>query len=358
MQLGATAATTDFTGRVVLIEASRNYMVFSGEYSTSTSLTKRNGDALTGTGNTLSLFAEIPIAGWGAQAILGQDADTRIVAARARLTTAQTAVASKVIPFNSLTRDTHVAFNTTTGVYTVPVAGQYRVSAGMLIGALDGTTDARIQIRKNSTIVTDSYCTRLTGGSTTAGSGTVSDILDCVAGDTIDIFAQGDASFDIDNNGNRTFVAIDRLSGPAQIAASEYVGLAVNTTATAITGTSADIVFTNRVLDTHNAYNTSTGVWTCPATATYVINGAIFSSGTFGLDTRVNCEIQIGGVNIAAALNRAGGAVTNMGSGVAVATRRILAGQQVKLRGASQATTPAIVADATLTYFNITKVGI
>jgi hypothetical protein len=43
---------------------------------------------------------------------------------------------------------------------------------------------------------------------------------------------------------------------------------------------------------------------------------------------------------------------------VAVAVRNVTAGQIVKFQGASQAGTPAIVADTTLTYFNITKVGI
>jgi hypothetical protein len=140
------------------------------------------------------------------------------------------------------------------------------------------------------------------------------------------------------------------------LAANTYVGLVVNTTTTTISSALTDIVFTNKVEDTHSAYNTTTGIWTCPVTGRYEMTGAIFSSGTFGLDTRVNCMIQVNGVDTAAALSRAGGAVTNLGSGVAIAVRNITAGQTVKFRGASQAGTPAIVSDTTLTYFNIKRV--
>jgi hypothetical protein len=355
-----TASTTDFRHRRVLIEPNVGYMTFGVENSTATgSLFKQNGNAISVASATISFFARVQVAGWGATATLGQDADTRVIAARARLTTAQVGVASKVIPFNSITKDTSGSFNSSTGIFTVPVAGQYRVSAGTLIGALDGTTDARLQLRKNSTVVTDAYCTRLTGGSTVLGAAYVSDIFDCVAGDTIDIHILGDASFNIDSDGFRTFVAIDRLAGPSQIAATEHVGLSVNTTSTAIGSALATIVFTNKVLDSHSAYNTSTGVWTCPATATYCIEGAIFVTGTFGSDTRVNCMVRVNSVDTVAALvrtsfNPTGGA----GSGIAVTTRRILAGQTVVLQGATQATSPAYSSDITLTYLNITKVGI
>jgi predicted heme/steroid binding protein len=151
---------------------------------------------------------------------------------------------------------------------------------------------------------------------------------------------------------------LDDAGTESIIAASAYVGLIVNTSSTTISSALADIKFTNVVEDTHSAYNTSTGEWTCPVTGRYMFTGAIFSSGTFALDTRVNCMIVVNGTNAAAALSRAGGAVTNLGSGVAVAVRNVTAGQIVKFQGASQAGTPAIVADTTLTYFNITKVGI
>lgn len=152
------------------------------------------------------------------------------------------------------------------------------------------------------------------------------------------------------DNGSTTNWQIMQVSSAA-------VALAVNTTVTAISSALTDVVFTNKVIDPTNSYNTSTGVWTCPTTGLYSIQGAVFCSGTFGLDTRVNCMIQVNGVDTAAALQRSGGAVTNMGSGVVIALRNITAGQTVKFRAASNATTPTINSDTTLTYLNINKIG-
>lgn len=138
----------------------------------------------------------------------GQEA----VVARAALTTAQTGITNKVIPFNVIAKDTHSGF--AAGVYTVKVAGDYPVAARALLSSLDGATDARIQIRKNAVVVADSYGSRLCGGSTASATLGVDDILVSLAvGDTIDIFIVGDASFDMDSGGFRTWVAISRIGG-------------------------------------------------------------------------------------------------------------------------------------------------
>lgn len=56
-------ATTNFGGVPVLIEPSLGYVVFGAENSSANWTTKRNGNALGGSGDIFSFFASVPIAG-------------------------------------------------------------------------------------------------------------------------------------------------------------------------------------------------------------------------------------------------------------------------------------------------------
>lgn len=205
--------------------------------------------------NSGSLFGfnlDIPIVGWSSSVIMSDSASTRVIVARAALTTAQTGITSKVIPFNVISRDDVGGFSS--GVYTVRVPGAYRVSAGALLANLDGATNSRLQIRKNGNAVADAYMARLASGSATDASGYVNDLVTCVAGDTIDIFVIGDASFDIDNNGLRTWVAINLESGPAQIAASEKIYAEYRTSAgqSIPNATNTIVNYGTKTHDSHN----------------------------------------------------------------------------------------------------------
>lgn len=135
------------------------------------------------------------------------------VAASAGLTTAQTGVADKVIPFNSEFYDTHNVLDTTTNVgrFTAPISGLYEVEASCLFLSLDGITDASLMTRKNGSNGKETFMGRMSGGSTTEATGNHSEKLKLVAGDYIEIWANGDASFDIANNSDRCFFSIMRV---------------------------------------------------------------------------------------------------------------------------------------------------
>jgi hypothetical protein len=96
------------------------------------------------------------------------------------------------IVFDTKDFDTHLAFNTSTGVFTVPVAGYYRISSFITFAGTTWTitTSATIQVFKGGSAVsqlgnlytqdaTDSF-PKPVGGS---------DLLKFVAGDTVDIRA-------------------------------------------------------------------------------------------------------------------------------------------------------------------------
>lgn len=65
-RVSQTLSTTDFAGRPVLCEGSKNYMTFTAEYSTfGTGLAKANGNGLLIAGATYSFMAKVQIEGWG-----------------------------------------------------------------------------------------------------------------------------------------------------------------------------------------------------------------------------------------------------------------------------------------------------
>jgi hypothetical protein len=129
------------------------------------------------------------------------------VVMRSGLSTTQTGVASKVIPFNDISIDNKGILNTSSGVATIPRDGFYKVVAAALISDLDGITNTRIQIRINSSVQTDCYMSNL-AASTTIAYGHVIDVFELSENDTVDIFVVGDASFNIDSTPARTYFSI------------------------------------------------------------------------------------------------------------------------------------------------------
>lgn len=294
--------------------------------------------AITNATARYSFDVVIPIVGWGATATLGQDADTRVVAARATLTTAQTGVASKVIPFNSVQINTFGALNSSTGIFTAPIAGQYRVSAGAVFGSLDGVTNTQLQIRKNSATYAECYMGRLAAAGAANASGYVSDTVPCVAGDTIEIYAVGDASFDIDNNGSRTFVSIERLPGPSQIAASDFIGVGLRKSATqsyTANATFQNVTFVSTSsgslgFDTNGSWN-GTDTFTAPAAGKYEVSCSLAVNSTNVANADYELSFLGGGSSQFVDLVRTGatGVPLNLQG---TATFNLIAGQTITIR--------------------------
>lgn len=100
---------------------------------------------------------------------------TESVNAQVRLATSG-AFNSTTIKFDTVIRDTHAAYSTSTGKYTVPVSGTYRVGT-----TLNGNATYTPFVKKNST----AYASIGTVTSTTVVNGSVE--VYCNAGDTLEI---------------------------------------------------------------------------------------------------------------------------------------------------------------------------
>ncbi len=342
------ASSLKVIGSATYTDAGTNFSIAQATYMSTTTigaLSTAAADNFTPTvpitwasSDSINLRALVPIVGWGATATLGQDADTRVVAARATLTTAQTGVASKVIPFNSVQTNTFGALNSSTGIFTAPIAGQYRVSAGAVFGSLDGVTNTQLQIRKNSATYAECYMGRLAAAGAANASGYVSDTVPCIAGDTIEIYAVGDASFDIDNNGSRTFVSIERLPGPSQIAASDFIGVGLRKSATqsyTANATFQNVTFVSTSsgslgFDTNSSWN-GTDTFTAPAAGKYEVSCSLAVNSTNVANADYELSFLGGGSSQFVDLVRTGatGVPLNLQG---TATFNLIAGQTITIR--------------------------
>lgn len=236
--LGVAANTTGADGQIVgtyAQSASNANGLLVTAPGTSTSIVYMAGNAgnsaaailpsLNSLASSKSLSFEffVPISGWSSSQLLSDSADTRVIAARA-------SGATTSIPNNSITLfingtktyDTHNAYSTSTGRFTVPVAGKYKVLTYSKLAAASFSANQvqEIYLFKNAAqySVLARRVMQATINNYFALSG--SDDIDCIAGDILDvrILQQQGGAVLMDAE---TWVAFERISGPSQIRASE-----------------------------------------------------------------------------------------------------------------------------------------
>jgi hypothetical protein len=268
------------------------------------------------------------------------EGDGRVCAALLTGTPPTTSGASAFI-FPTVSFDTHGAYNATTGRYTAPVSGIYKVSGSI------GTTNAiAIDIYVNGVFTTRVLITAASVGAQVAYTGSVK----VNAGDLIDLRSNATSGT---NNGNSTMY-IERLSGPASVGATESVGARYFNSSTSISGTPATIVWTTKDYDTHNAM--SSGVYTIPVSGRYQVNAVLSIAATFSLNQNIDITIQKNGVTVSEFVARSGGAMTAI-NGACPDVINCLAGDTIRVQVSTAASSPSINSSNTQNFFSIAKVG-
>lgn len=235
-------------------------------------------------GDEIHITFEVPISGWSSNVVMSNDTDTRVVAARYTTASAGSygSGASTRIDFGTKVYDTHNAVTTgASWVYTVQVPGIYRVSSAIVTDANTSTSgSAQLQVQKNGSVAAtlcfqakpsaDVSSRHALNGSTT---------ISVVAGDTLAFFFNNNtgATRTLDTDANENYVDIERLTGPSAIAASESIlchaqKAAGNHTSS---GSEQDVGTWTTVIDTHGAFNATTGLFTVPAPGVYEICGSV-----------------------------------------------------------------------------------
>lgn len=194
----------------VLANGGLTYVNFAiGETNTvSASLAAANADVISGSTSVISFRALIKISGWSVSQLLSDSADTRVIALIATGSAASASSGNPII-FPTVTKDSHAAYNSSTGRYTAPISGWYQVSAG---AAVTAGTAARLQIYVDASLYAIIGFVNSTDGLLVA-----SGLCYVNAGQVIDLRPNATVA---GMNANSSF-CIQRVSGPAQIRASE-----------------------------------------------------------------------------------------------------------------------------------------
>jgi len=295
-------------------------------------------------GDSIAFNAIVPILGWSSSLVMSSDADTRVVSLSAYRGTSNLTVTAAtplevIFNFINTNGDTHGGYTKATGRYIAKVPGWYRFSSNLAWG-MGGTAASSIKAyaKKNGTGSAIGYVeyTDLTSnknyGVVTSGK------IHLNAGDYISIWAEcaSQNTTLLFSNLGITF-ELERISGPAQIAASESISASYSSNASqSINSASTTIIdFEDKQWDSHNAVTTGASwKFTAPISGIYSVSAIVaFSSLAWTAGHVLDLYLFKNGSNFKGFdIMRVEGSMTDVMARQGTRTVRLLAGQYIDVR--------------------------
>jgi hypothetical protein len=286
--------TTEYVAEPIGWDAT-HFAILIYPTATTTTLLGTTNVSLGNTTARISVQGYLPISGWSSNVQSSSDTDTRVCAAFYQMSSGVSTPNTNSFNFDTKVFDTHGAVTTGTGwIYTIPVSGIYEIGYSLAVPA----ASCYAKLYKNGAFYLDFGL--VPTNQTIGHSVTVS----VVAGDTLAIrpsttVTPGSGLSDVPTS---NWIFVKRLSGPSVVAATESVYAKANTSATSVTGSATTtLVFTVKEFDTHGAYNTATGIFTCPTSGTYEVSAFFASSAatvTSAIANYNTLRINKGGVQV------------------------------------------------------------
>lgn len=274
-QISAEVASGNYHGILFQSSASTNTVVAYGDSGIGAWDGASSIPVATASLVGFNIHVVVPIVGWSSNSVLSSDTDTRVIAAYATGIPANVTSGNPII-YPTVTRDTSGAYNSTTGRYLVQVPGFYQISIG---GAAGTGTAARLQIYNNAVAGPIIGFMNSTDG-LYAGSG----IVYANAGEQLDVRPSANmASFAATGS-----ISINRLSGPATIAATESVNASYGLTSAVTPSANAVIIYDTKVYDSHSAYSVSTGLYTVPVSGKYHVSVSALTGTSANIYVKVS----------------------------------------------------------------------
>jgi hypothetical protein len=222
-------------------------------------------------GAILDIDARVKISGWSSNSLMSADTNTNIVSASMTSNAATISyTAGTTIVWPVVTKDTTGSYNVGTGVWTCPSAGRYQVSVTGIDS--NGVTGNFLTLWKNGSFF--NLFTYLSTGNAYVQSGIIT--LDLLAGDQLTTQASANSGLTYSAGQYNPQWDITKITGPSAIAATETVAItAIGTANISVTASSPVIWPAGTVqFDTHSAYSTTTGLYTCPVAGFYDVSVA------------------------------------------------------------------------------------
>jgi hypothetical protein len=214
-----------------------------------------------------SINATIPIQGWSSSVRMSDGYDARIIVGKFSKNSNQS------IPNNTFTTltgfasiyDTCAAFNPTTGVYTVPVSGYYKINANITFD-VNSSGGRIVRYKINSSSYRLIQLSNASASFHWIGSGSTQVYLNAGDAVSIDVYQNSGGSLNVVATGGEFYTewTIERISSPQTIAMGEVVaGYATNSSGQSIPNASFTAVTNWTVVnDTHGIFDPTTGVLT------------------------------------------------------------------------------------------------
>lgn len=359
------------TVHAFMYDTTRFYLRFAGglQDTTGTTVSADAGNAFSSStvvtfahNLTISLKLRVPILGWSSSQQLSSDADTRVVAASYGMSASSTstviAASDTLLDFDTKIEDSHGAV--TTGAswkYTAPVPGLYKMRYSVTGTGLTGDLAIIGSVYRNGAKYREQYREKGNTTSSRVPDFTFEFLVPLKAGEYFAPYIYSSTSNTIQKSVTYNWIDIERISGPAQIAANEQILVkAQNGAGTSFTGGAGytDIPFATEVYDSHGSF--ATPLFTAPAPGYYEMTVNLYF-GAVNLSTSQAIDLQF--VNNGTAETKQivyGTGVSRQFSLTATDTYYLLAGQTLKAR-ASTDVTASLVATAARNYVTIKRLG-
>lgn len=288
--LGDNSAGFGYTG-VVAVNTTSQVLFWgynTGTWSNTVPFTIAASDAL-------QVIFKVPVVGWGSTVTLSSDTDTRVVSASYYANANFTSNTTTPADFNTKVFDTHNAV--TTGAawkFTAPIAGYYHVSFGISTNPTSTGAIRPFVIYKNGAVA--AYIASGEAATSTVISG--SHTIQLNAGDYLDVRGTSSTTYGGGTVGTlaASTISIERLSGPATIAASESVIASYYSTSTdTMDNATVEIVdMNNKDIDTHGAVTTgSSWRFTAPVSGKYDFSAQVRLQSSTGWTVNEFCELYL-----------------------------------------------------------------
>ena len=355
-------SSSDREGLLFFDGSATGTIYFAGSNGTTSNLfNKENGSNVTNTNGVITVQCKFPILGWSSSVVLSNETDVRVVAARYKSSAGQSVSSTPaILNFSTKDYDTHGAYSS--GTYTCPFSGYYKVSGAVITVnvSISSANTNNMKLYKNGAYIADmGVVTAQATVNTTHALGGETTIF-CNAGDTLAVYVDYATSTSLGTNDKQNWVSFERISGPSAIAtgtiiAARYYDLGTGAVSSTLAGSTT--AYATKEYDTTGSYNTSNNTYTAPVSGYYRITATDVISGTFVAGDTVSISVFKNGSAHSQHNNRITAASTNNEYNITTDTVYLLAGDTITIRHSSSGTSPVFVTNNNGNYFTIEKIN-